>query len=416
MTPTPPRALALVALRDWRKSNRFADAILHRFLGDSTLAAADRAFATDLVYGVLRNLTLLDYWIALLRRGNVDHDSRDLLRLGLYQLLVLKVAEHAAVFETVALAKPRARSLINAVLRSAQNRREELVTEAQHAPLATRFSHPAFLIERWTAQFGEANAAAICRWNNQPPPLYGRINQLKISPTDFLERYEGSEPLAAFPNLVRLREFPAHALAQGHCYVQDPSTVVVCDLLDPQPNEIILDACAAPGGKTSYLAELMGNRGRIVATDRDRLRLATVEHNLQSLGVEIAATQAWDWSGDFPPPAEIAGPFDRILIDAPCSNTGVMRRRVDVRWRLTPNDFLRMQTEQLKIVRHVVPLLKSGGNLVFSTCSLEPEENAAVANELERNFPHLKLADQKAVTPFADELDGAYAARFISER
>ena len=415
MTHQQPRALALTALREWRKSDHFADAIVHRLLEKSALAGPDRAFTTELVYGVLRNLTLLDHWIAMLRQGKLDHESRDVLRLGLYQLLVLNSAEHAAVYETVAVANARARGLINAVLRSAQSRRDELIDESLRAPIATRFSHPFFLTERWTKQFGETNATALCAWNNQPPPVYGRVNRLRISTSQFPASYHGAEPLPAFSNMVRLRDFPTDAIARGHCYIQDPSTTVACELLDPRPDETILDACAAPGGKTGYIAELMGNGGRIVATDRDRFRVETLRENLQRLGVENAEVQQRNWTDGSTPPISAAGPFDRILIDAPCSNTGVMRRRVDVRWRLTPADFGRMQREQLSIVKQVGPLLKLGGVLVYSTCSIEPEENGDVVAALLQEFPSLQLEKQISVLPFQDAIDGAFAAKFVRD-
>ncbi len=413
MTSRQPRALALAALREWRKSNRFADAIIHRLLENSTLAFADRAFTTELVYGILRNLTLLDLWIGMLRRGKLDHSSRDILRLGLYQLFVLNAAEHAAVYETVALADQPARGLVNAVLRSAQSRRDELIGACLRAPIATQFSHPSFLVERWVKQFGEANATDLCQWNNQPPPMYGRVNHLRISTARFLADHGGAEPLAAFPNMVRLRDFPADALAGGLGYIQDPSTTVACELLDPRPGETVLDACAAPGGKTSYLAELMGNSGRIVATDRDRLRVEKLRENLERLGVGNAEVQQCNWTDGPTPPISAAGPFDRILIDVPCSNTGVMRRRVDVRWRLSSADFGRMQREQLSILKQVVPLLKLDGVLVYSTCSLEPEENGDVVAALRQEFPSLQLEKQTAVLPFQDALDGAFAAKLV---
>lgn len=411
MTDRPPRVLALIALRNWRKGGGFADTIVHRLLGSSTLAAPDRAFTTELVFGVLRNLRLLDYWISLLRDGSVDADSRDTLRLGLYQLLLLNSAEHAAVFETVAAAKPHARGLVNAILRAAQTRRLELLKSAEETPLAIRCSHPAFLIERWQKHFGETETAELCAWNNRPPDTFARTNQIKISPAQFFDNCPGASPLSAYPTVTRVSEFPAHELELGHCYIQDPSTMLACTLLDPQPGESVLDTCAAPGGKTAYIAELMKNRGRVLATDRDSRRLDAVRENLQRLGVGIVETQPHDWAAGGTEPREM---FDRILVDAPCSNTGVMRRRVDVRWRLTATDFARMQREQIAIVTHVLPWLKPGGVFVYSTCSLEPEENEDVVRYLQLTIPALRLDQQKSSLPFRDGIDGAFAARFIA--
>jgi 16S rRNA (cytosine967-C5)-methyltransferase len=407
------RALALIALQKWRAGEQFADAILGQLLRSSDLAAPDRAFATELFYGVLRNLMLLDFWIDSLRSRHLDHDTRDLLRIGLYQLFVLETPEHAAVFETVALAKPKGRSLVNGVLRNATRGKLDLVRKASEQELSVRTSHPRFLVDRWVNNFGEKDTESLCDWNNRPAPIYARINRINVSKDEFLARHRNAEPLPAHENFVRLTNIPHEALADGHCYIQDPSTAAACLLLDPKPGDRVLDACAAPGGKTGYIAELMKNEGLILACDRDTSRVRTLQENLERLGVEISRCIQHDWtSGDpLPEPAD----FDRILIDAPCTNTGVMRRRVDLRWRLTPKDFSRMPLEQLGIVRAAVPSLKPGGVLVYSTCSIEPEENEEVVGAILREFHFLKLADQISLLPFRDGFDGAFAAKFIRE-
>ncbi len=187
---------------------------------------------------------------------------------------------------------------------------------------------------------------------------------------------------------------------------------MAAELLQPKPDEKILDACAAPGGKTSYLAVLMQNRGSIIACDRDQERLHLLEENLVRLGVRIPKLVRQDWTK--PQIAKeilSAAPFDRILVDAPCSNTGVMRRRVDARWRLRTADFARMQVRQLEIVRAVLPLLKPDGVLVYSTCSLEREENEGVVQELTRTMSILTLEEERSLLPFRDNFDGAYAVR-----
>ena len=408
------RALALNALRQWRTGENFADGILARLLRSSDLTPPDRAFATELFYGTLRNLILLDFWIGRLRSEHLDHDARDLLRLGIYQLLFLDTPEHAAVYETVKLAGPKRRSLVNAVLRNAVRRKAELARAADEQDLSVRTSHPQFLIDRWTKNFGVESTAALCRWNNKPAVVYARINQLKISVEDFLKERSSAERLAQPSGFVRLAEIPYDALDRGHCYIQDPSTASACLLLDAQPSEKVLDACAAPGGKTGYLAEMMKNRGELIACDRDSARIRTLRDNLEHLGVTVARFIEHDWTSR-PPPSEISkvSPFDRILVDAPCSNTGVMRRRVDVRWRLTPKNFSRMREEQLRILRATVPLLKVGGALVYSTCSLEPEENDEVVNAITQEFSFLKLVEEVSVLPFRDGFDGAFAAKLI---
>jgi 16S rRNA (cytosine967-C5)-methyltransferase len=403
------RDLALVALQKWRTGEQFADAILGQLLRSSDLTAPDRAFATELFYGVLRNLPLLDFWIDSLRSRHLDHDARDLLRLGLYQLFMLETPEHAAVFETVALAAKRSRSLVNAILRNATRGKTDLLRKASEQELSVRRSHPQFLIDRWTQNFGEKNTEALCEWNNQPAPVYARINRIKVADEAFLSQHSDAQPLSAPKNFVRLMNIPYDALAAGHCYIQDPSTAAACLLLDPKPGDRVLDACAAPGGKTGYLAELMKNEGFILGCDRDENRAETLRENLERLGVSIAHCVRQDWTAEGRLLDQAA--FDRILVDAPCTNTGVMRRRVDLRWRLRSEDFSRMPAEQLGIVRATIPLLKTGGVFVYSTCSIEPEENEKVVAAILSEFPFLKLVEQISLLPFQDGFDGAFAAK-----
>ena len=414
MAQPSARLTALAALRAWRTEKRFADSIINKLLAQTEFDPRDRAFILELFYGVLRNATLLDFWIGSLRQSPLDVDLRDLLRLGLYQLFFLKTPEHAAVHETVELAPKSRRALINAILRTAARRQDELRLQASKQCLAIRTSHQRFLVARWEQNFGPDAAEALCTWNNRPPPLYARINRLKIGRQDFRRAYPEARSISGNRGFVEFRAFPTEALAQGHCYIQDPSTAIACRLLDPQPGEKILDVCAAPGGKTSYVAELMQNRGAIVACDRAVGRLRVLEENLARLGAGIARVFHFDWTHRRIPKELVAiAPFDRVLIDAPCSNTGVMRRRVDVRWRIRAADFVRMQEQQLKIVRTALGLLKTGGVFVYSTCSLEPEENEKVVQQLLREFANSRQMEARSSLPFRDGFDGAFAAKLI---
>jgi len=408
------RQTALAALRLWRKEKRFADSILSGFLAKANLAASDRAFALELFYGVLRNLTLLDFWIDCLRASHIEDSVREVVRLGLYQIFVLETPEHAAVHETVAIASQKQRGIINALLRAGIRQRNELLERANTQPLFVRTSHPQFLVERWQQRFGAEHTQELCRWNNRPAPVYGRINGIKIDPETFVQLYPDSGPLPANPDFLKFSTLPTAGLACGHCYIQDPSTAIASYLLDPKPEERILDACAAPGGKTAHIAQLMQNRGAIIACDRDRERLEILKHNVRRLGATIVRAVRHDWSRNHTPEEILSiAPFDRVLLDAPCTNTGVMRRRIDVRWRLRPEDFSRMSNEQLLISRAVIRLLKPGGVLVYSTCSLEREENEQLVRRLVAELPSLALETERDSFPFRDGLDGAFAARLI---
>ena len=415
MAQLSARGIALAALTIWRTQHQRADLVITKLLSETKLGAADRAFALELFYGVLRNLLLLDFWIACLRPARVDSDLREILRLGLYQLLLLGTSDHAAVYESVELAPLKRRAFINGVLRAAARDRDELRSRTNAQPLSIRKSHPDFLISRWQKNFGPESAAALCAWNNQPPPVYGRINRLKIDYEQFMHRYPDARPSRHSPAFVEFFGFPTEALNRGHCYIQDPSTTIACQLLDPQSGEKILDACSAPGGKTSRLAEQMENRGHIVACDREAKRIQTLKENITRLGIGIVRELRHDWTHDrIPKEIRSIAPFDRALVDTPCTNTGVMRRRIDVRWRLRPIDFMRMKKQQLEIVRTVSCLLKPGGTLVYSTCSVEPEENGQVVQQLLAEFPGMRLIEEKSSLPFRNDLDGAYAAKLVT--
>jgi 16S rRNA (cytosine967-C5)-methyltransferase len=413
MAPRSARETALAALRLWRKEKRFADSIISRILANTDLTPSDRAFALELFYGVLRNLTLLDFWIGFLRASHIESNVRDILRLGLYQVFLLKTPEHAAVHETVAITPKKQRAIINAVLRGAIRQRTELLAQADAQPSFVRTSHPQFLVERWQQHFGAENTEQLCEWNNRPAPMYGRINRLKIDPETFLQLYPDSRLLPGNSDFVEFNTLPKAALDSGHCYIQDPSTAIACQLLDAKPGEKILDACAAPGGKTAYIAQLMKNAGVIISCDRDGERLQILKNNVDRLGATIVRAVRHDWTcKDLPKEIAAIAPFDRVLLDAPCTNTGVIRRRIDVRWRLRPKDFGQMSNDQLLISRAVFRLLKPRGTLVYGTCSLEPEENEKVVRRLDAELPALSLEAEKNSLPFRDGFDGAFAAKF----
>src|SRR5881227_4121165 len=202
------RETALAALRLWRQERCFADSIISGLFAKAQLTASDRAFALELFYGVLRNLTLLDFWISGLRASRIESNLQDILRLGLYQVFILKTPEHAAVHETVAIAPQKQRPIVNAVLRAATRQRSELLARADTQPLFVRTSHPQFLVERWQQRFGAEYTEELCKWNNRPAPIYGRINRTKTDPETFLQLYPDSRPLSGNPDFVEFKTLP----------------------------------------------------------------------------------------------------------------------------------------------------------------------------------------------------------------
>ena len=410
------RELVLDLLNRWPESRLLADELLDQALDDSSLIGPDRAFATELFYGCLRQGLTLEFLLAQLVTKPPRPVIANVLKLGLYQLLFLKTPAHAAVNETVALAKAGAAiaevKFVNAILRRAERERDALLAKL----LATRdakawvyYSHPEWLWKRWAARLGREEAGTLCEWNNQPPSLYIRINTLKTSmkPAD-IEAEATDNPLC-WRVTKTAGLFQTKSFANGEFYVQDPSTLAAVDVLDPQPGESVLDMCAAPGGKTTYIAQQMQNRGRIIAADSTNSRLALVGENCRRLGVEIVATLACE--GTRLDRCLRGEQFDRVLVDAPCSNTGVLRRRVDLRWRIVESEITRLAALQGKLLAAAAGFTKSRGVLVYSTCSLEPEENEGVVAEFLAKHPAFTMEMTRALFPPRDGMDGAFVAR-----
>ena len=405
------------------RSRVFVEEILDSTLASTQLTAVDRRLCQELVYGVIRWSATLDWLI----RQRVKHKFpamplRNLLSLGLYQIFWLdRIPAHAAVHQTVELAKRSGfgaqTGFVNALLRGYL--REYEATKARLAELKLTnpplgFSHPEWLVSRWRKQWDEQSVAKLMEWNNTRPKTFARVNLLKIEPGDLLAlwRDEGVEydffrsqwidenlvfELKSHPPLRALGTFQ-----KGFFYVQDPSTLLAIHTLKPQPGETLLDLCAAPGGKLTYTAQCMANKGRIVAYDISPERRALIQENCARLGVTCAEIVSEL------PPASGQDRFDRILIDAPCSNTGVMRRRVDLRWRIREKEIERLRGVQLDLLRRAVSLLKPGGLLIYSTCSLEPEENHGVFAQFLRERNEFQLKQEHQLLPFRDGVDGAY--------
>lgn len=385
------RRAAVSALRAWAKGHAYADSLVERHAERNHLSSSDRAFLKAILMGVLRNRSLLDYWIGLFRKGKLDPETRDVLRVGFCQLLILRIPDHAAIYETVECARKPVQGLINAVLRKAAQCRMRLLRELGDVELPIQYSHPHWLWKRWKSLFGKEKAVALMDWNNLPAEVFYRVNLLNPPP-------EGS------PTPDDARE----AVESGHYYVTDPSTAHAPELLAPQPGEVVLDACAAPGGKAVHLAGLMENKGQLICCDSNDKRLPRLQENLDRCGVENAEVLQHDWSQ--PAPEHWLGHFDAILLDVPCSNTGVLRRRVDARWRLQKADLENLVKIQRSILEAAAPCLKPGGRLVYSTCSIDPEENLEQVTRFAEDHPGYQLGEMRQLLPFEDETDGAFAA------
>ena len=425
MSGQKPREIA-VGLLQRRPGGDYIEHSLDSALARAQLSPADRHLCQELVYGIVRWQATLD-WLVARKTGNRAQKPslQNLLRLGLYQIFWLdRIPHHAAVHETVELARQsgfgQQAGFVNAVLRAYVREFDatrQLLARLKVSEPALGYSHPDWLAARWIHRWGPDRASQLMEWNNTPPAAFARLNTLKTDSARLLAQWRQEDveydcvrrdwleenlafELKSHPPLARLPSFQ-----QGLFYVQDPGALLAPRELDPRPGETVLDLCAAPGGKLSYMAQLMANQGKLLACDTAPDRLILIQENCARLGITCVST----FNPQSPPL------FDRILVDVPCSNTGVMRRRVDLRWRLRPGDLQRVCSTQLQLLRQGAALLRPGGRLVYSTCSLEPEENQDAVAQFLNEHPGFKLERERELLPFADKVDGAFVASFTQE-
>jgi len=409
-----------------QQTHRAVEPILSREFRSAALSPADTGLCRELVSGGVRWRRLLDWLIERATEGREQRPViREILRLGLYQIFFLsRIPEHAIVDESVRLAKAEnclgQAGFINAMMRRFLREREQItrdIADLQKARPALGQSHPDWLYERWEERWGREKTIRLMEWNNQPAPTCARVNRLLTDPGSLAKRWEDEgvevSPIdcdwAATGDLFHLRKHPPleslGSFSDGLFYVQDPSTLLSVSLLDPQPGQAVLDLCAAPGGKTCHIAERMKNEGQLSALDIRESRLKLLRENCDRMRVTCATLGQADET--------TAGEakFDRVLVDVPCTNTGVIRRRLDLRWRLSPGQTKRLADEQLQLLVRAAAHAKPDGQLVYSTCSIEPEENEQlVARFLEAN-PSWQLAAERSLHPVENHTDGAYAAR-----
>jgi 16S rRNA (cytosine967-C5)-methyltransferase len=416
------RAAAARLLRRWERTRLFPASLLDALTGD-------RAFVTELLCGAIRWRAALDWLAGRLVRRPPAAPVAAVLHVGLYQLFFTdRVDAFAAVHETVdaarAAAGEGAARLANAVLRRALREREALREALSRQEPAIAWSHPAGLIERWRRTYGDEGARRLCAWDNERPdrvirvrPPHGPAARYRevlraagmdaephpFAPDRFLRVPHGTD-IAAWPGF-----------ADGAFYVQDPSTALAVDLLDPRPGECILDACAAPGGKTLQIAERVGDAGLVVALDADADRLGRLRRNLDRAGAANVRARGLDAAkpGPWPPraAADLPAAFDAILLDVPCTSTGTIRRRPDVRWNFSARRLADRVADQRRLLDAAADRLRPGGRIVYSTCSLEPEENNANLAAWLAARPAFRLAAERSLFPPDSGTDGAFAAR-----
>lgn len=418
MSKKSARALAVEILVRVEKEKAYVNLILQRTL-DQLADPRERQLCTTLVNGTLKNRLTLDY---ILRRyltksmSQLPQEVRWILRISAFQILYLdKIPGGAAIFEGVELTKERQRkftSLVNSVLRRVlENGWEIAWPDAKKEPiryLSVRFSHPEWMVKRWLKRYGFSGTEDLCRSNNEPAPLWIRTNTLKITREELVKKLEeeGVEVrigkrapesllLEKVGSLEKLPSFQ-----EGLFTVQDESSQLVAHVLKPQPGEKVLDACGAPGGKTTHLAQLMDNQGEIFAFDIHSHKIPLIEELAKRLGIRIIVAQVGD--ARELPGIELAS-CHKVLVDAPCSGLGVIRRRADMRWQKEEQEIGALPELQLAILERAAQCVAPKGELVYSTCTIEPEENFEVVREFLAKHPEFTPCDLTEELPFALE-------------
>jgi 16S rRNA (cytosine967-C5)-methyltransferase len=397
-----------------------ADVHPDRLLTDSfkryrNLTSLDRAFLTELTYGVIRWRGRLDWVIRHFSKipfEKVEPRTLNILRLGLYQILFLsRTPSSAAVNESVELAK-RTRGkggagFVNAVLRSSLRQKDEIrypgfgQDPALHISVVQ--SHPLWLVQRWVKELGVEETLKICAYNNQISPLTLRTNTLKINRADLIEKLREKElkplPCTFSEEGILLQDPPPTSelpfLKEGLYIIQDEASQLITSLVDPKPGERILDACAAPGGKTTHMAQTMENRGEIYALDLSKGKLDWIEEMCQRLGVKIVKTIKGSAAASFPIAKGLV--FDGVLVDAPCSGFGTLRKNPDLKWRRGEKDIQRLSELQLSILGNLSGYVKDGGVLVYSTCTVFHEENEDVVERFLNEHSEFQLDPMERV-------------------
>lgn len=402
------RELALEVLLRVEREGSYSNLLLSSVLDESTLSTKDSRLVTEIVYGTISQKAKLDFYLSRFVTKPI-HKLETwvliLLRISFYQLIFLdRIPPFAVVNEAVNIAKKRGHrgiaGFVNGVIRTflREPNRITIPPEIEGVKrMAIEYSHPEWMIERWVKEYGKETTEKILMANNEPHPISIRVNSLKTTRGQLLECLNSYEYVEAVPsqlspqgirfirggNPASLREY-----VEGLYTIQDESSMLVAQMLKPLPGMRVLDACAAPGGKTTHIAELMNNRGEIIANDLHPHKENLIRKQAERLGISIIRTVI----GDALTIAErMDGLFDRILLDAPCSGFGVIRRKPDLKWSKGPEDVGAIAELQYQLLESVSRLLKKGGLLIYSTCTIEPEENGDLVRRFIARNPEYKL-------------------------
>ncbi|MFL5841034.1 MAG: 16S rRNA (cytosine(967)-C(5))-methyltransferase RsmB [Thermoleophilaceae bacterium] len=380
------------------------------------LSGPDRAFAQQLAYGTVQRRMTLDHVITELSDRSlqkIDPRLLDALRIGVYQLMFMSVPDHAAVAETVEIAKRAGRGagFANAVLRRAAREGHALVAalgDAAPAEAAILHSHPQWLVEMWWDALGREDTLALLARDNEPAEDAVRVNTLVTTPADVAGSLPGSHPAPELPEGLVLGEpfdlEGSELFARGAITPQSRASMLVARALDPQPGETVLDMCAAPGTKTTHAAALMADEGRIAAVERNPARADELRANCERMRAHFVDVIVED-------ARNVDGQFDRVILDAPCSNLGTLAGRPDARWRKTPEQLGELAELQSELLDAAAARVRPGGALVYSVCTISPREGPDQADAFLERHPELRETSRRQTLPHRDGTDGFFISR-----
>ncbi|MFC5603015.1 16S rRNA (cytosine(967)-C(5))-methyltransferase RsmB [Sporosarcina koreensis] len=398
------RDAALSILMEINQNQAYSNLLLNRTMKKYAIDPKDRGLLTELTYGTLQHRLTLDYYLEPFVKGKLDPWVRELLRLSIYQIVYLtKIPPHAVVHEAVEIAKRRGHkgisSTVNGILRSVLRKGvrtiEDIKDDIERISIET--SHPAWLIKRWVEQFGKEEALAMAHENNQPARMTARVNSLKSTVDEAMAALakEGMDASKGevIPGSIQASSGSlanTEAFAEGLLTIQDESSMLPVLALDVKPDMKVLDMCAAPGGKTTFIAEKMSDQGEIYAHDLHEHKLSLIESNAKRLGIQSIRTK----SGDSRELESVYGPasFDRILVDAPCSGLGVIRRKPEIKYNKTAEDLKSLTEIQEQLLDTAYRLLKDDGIIVYSTCTIEYDENEGMVRRFLEKHPDMAMS------------------------
>jgi 16S rRNA (cytosine967-C5)-methyltransferase len=436
-----PRGIAVKILNRIERTDSYLDKLLDVELRSDELNDLDKRFLTELTHGVVRWKTRLDFIIEQFCKNKFamqDPNIRNAMRVALYQILFLsKIPHAAAVNEAVEFVKKirgqKAANLVNAVLRNIIRNLNKLPTPDHETDpvqyLSIMYSHPSWMVKRWVDRYGLYETEQLLSANNERPTIVVRANTLKTTADELVKLFEErnirntrSKYLENFIKVGHLSGiYNLDLFEKGYFSVQDESSGLVVKLLDPKPGETVIDLCSAPGGKTTFIGELMKNQGKIIAVDKYEHRLNLVKQSCERLGVENV---------EFIPKDALevdVEPADKVLVDAPCSGLGVIQKKPDIKWQRELSDIRNLAKTQIELLEKASKLVKNGGVIVYSTCTIEPEENIEVVKEFLSRHPEFKIDDARnylpsdivngegcmETYPHKHDMDGGFAVRLI---